>query len=80
MRKIDIIKLHNKVLLISAYFGCEDYTPQQIKVLWKQTGMKESVVAEKTCKSIERSHEYCYGMIKGRKTRVEVARFFRRFR
>ena len=70
-------ELYDKIKEISAYLGVEDYTDVEIVFLFKTTNKDKHDISHLVCRSIERTKEYCKGQKMSRKTRVEVARFFR---
>lgn len=75
------LKLLNILLNeIYCYFNCwakEDYKPQEIKILWKLSGLTVDEVSQSLFRSHDRCLQYCYGQNMSREKRVEVARFFK---
>ena len=60
------------------YFGHQEYyTSNQIRKLWKLSGLTIEEVAAKLCRSYERARDYCYGKSMSNKLKRSIAKFFK---
>jgi hypothetical protein len=70
---------YNKIMLISAYFGVEDYEHIEIHKFYLKTGKTIKDIAKLLYRSERRTREICNGTgkLNNRKSRVETARILR---
>lgn len=73
-----LAKLNKYYDSLMDYFGYQmDYTPYQIKSLWKSSELTVDEVAERLYRSRDRALQYCYGQNMSKRLRREIAKFFK---
>uniref|UniRef100_A0A6M3M5K0 Uncharacterized protein n=1 Tax=viral metagenome TaxID=1070528 RepID=A0A6M3M5K0_9ZZZZ len=65
-----LIKLLQDINNICTFFGVNDYSKKEIRLLWAYAGKTEYDIADIICISPERLHKYRYNIETSRKKRI----------